>query len=93
MPRRFFLRALVALLIYCSVVGAFYWSPWISGKIRPYLYAALTESIDFVKVRAVVTDLFSYSPAPETLYPETQHIGNQAEPITEEMGSAKGPTR
>jgi hypothetical protein len=62
-PRRFFLRALVALLIYCCVVGAFYWSPWISGKIRPYLYAALTESIDFVKVRAVVTDLFSYSPA------------------------------
>ena len=84
---------MVALLIYCCVVGAYYWSPWISGKIRPYLYAALTESIDFVKVRAVVTDLFSYSPAPETPYPETQHIGDQAEPITEETGKAKWPTR
>ena len=61
MAKRFLLRALVALLVYCSVVGTFFWSPRVSGKVTPYLHAVLTESIDFDKVRRVVSDLFSHS--------------------------------
>jgi hypothetical protein len=92
-PGRFFVRALVALFIYCCVIGMFYWSPWLSGKIKPYLHAALTESIDFVQVRAVITDLFSYPQAPQTGYQNTQDMAGQAEPINEERGWAKWPTR
>ncbi|HXL04493.1 MAG: hypothetical protein GX872_02920 [Firmicutes bacterium] len=61
MLRRFFLKALAALVIYCCVMGIFRFSPWLTGKIKPYLSAQLTESIDFTKVKAVMVDLFSSS--------------------------------
>lgn len=78
MAKRFLLRALVALLVYCSVVGTFFWSPRISGKVTPYLHAVLTESIDFDKVRRVVSDLFSYPDAAQqdVPYPELYHRGD-----------------
>ncbi len=93
MPGRFFLRALAALFIYCCVIGMFHWSPGLSGRIKPHLYATLTESIDFVRVKAVITDLFSYSRGPQTGYSETLYMKDRAEPINEERGKAERPMR
>ncbi|NLB73855.1 MAG: hypothetical protein GX795_07495 [Firmicutes bacterium] len=93
MPGRFLLRALVAVLIYCCIIAMFYWSPWLSGKGKPYLHAALTESIDFVKIKAVIADLFSYSSVPQTGNPKTQDLTGGAEPVNEEMGKAGWPAR
>jgi hypothetical protein len=70
---RFFRKGLIALVIYGCVTGVFYWSPWLTGKIKPYLNAALTESIDFVKVKTVVADLFSY---PSTTEPDSVSPSN-----------------
>lgn len=76
MLRRFFLKALAALIIYCCVMGIFHYSPWLTGKIKPYLHAQLTESVDFKKVKAVMADLLSYSPAPQQGYVEPPDMEN-----------------
>lgn len=74
--RRFFLRALAALIIYCCVMGIFHFSPWLTGRIKPYLRAQLTESIDFAKVKAVMADLISYSQTPRPGYVEPPDVEN-----------------
>ncbi len=63
MLRRVFRKALPALIIYCCIAAVLRWSPWATGKIKPYLHSILTESTDLNKVRGIIAELF-FGPAP-----------------------------
>ncbi|NLS44457.1 MAG: hypothetical protein GX969_01760 [Firmicutes bacterium] len=60
---RFLQRAIIALVIYCCIVGVLYWSPGITQRIEPYLCEVLTKDTDFQRVKAVISD-FLLHPAP-----------------------------
>ncbi len=71
MLNRFFRRALVAFIVYYCMMSILQWSPWLADRVKPQLLPVLTESIDFVKVKTVVLNLFVNLSTLESHYDES----------------------